>query len=410
MTDEDPLIGSLHRQIWQRLPYGLRRAALFRASTLLAPRPRPGAAAAGPIVVAGAFRASSGLGRITRLVFDGLRAAGEPAVALDLTRRLRQPDDLPPPAEPGQAQPGPGRLILCVNAPLTGLALLAVGRRLATGKHVIGLWNWELPSVPPEWRLGVGLVHEIWVSSRFTAEAVRPIAAGRPVEVIDYPIGLAARPPRPPRAAGAPFTVLSLFDAGSSVARKNPAGAVEAFRRAFGADPGARLILKAQRLAAFPEERARLQDALAGAPNIEVLDATLDEAGLDALIAGADVLLSLHRAEGYGLTLAEAMRLGVPVVATGWSGNADFLTAELGIPVPWRLIPAEDPQRTYHHPGLLWADPDLDAAAQALRRLRESPALAARLGEAGAGFAQERWNAQAWRARLPGSLSSAARA
>jgi hypothetical protein len=397
------MIGLLHRHLWQRLPYGLRRAALFQASSLLAARPQPGARAEGPIVVAGAFRAASGLGRITRLVFDGLRAAGEPAIALDITRGLRQPDDLPPPADPGEAQPGPGRLILCVNAPLTGLALMAVGRRIARGKRVIGLWNWELPEVPPEWRLGVGLVHEIWVSSEFTADAIRPIAGGRPVEVIDYPLCLHPAPPRPPARPGAPFTVLSMFDAGSSVARKNPAGAVEAFRRAFGADPSVRLVLKAQRLAAVPEERARLEAAIAGAPNIEILDATLDEAGLEALMGEADVLLSLHRAEGYGLTLAEAMRRGVPVVATGWSGNADFLTEEVGFPIPWRLIPVEDPQRTYHHPGVLWADPDLDAAAAALRALRESPALRERLGAAGAAFAAGRWTAAAWHARLPGS-------
>lgn len=402
------MIGLLHRQIWQRLPYGLRRAALFHASSWAAPRPQPGTEAGGPIIVAGALRTASGLGRVTRVVFDALRAAGEDVVALDITRALRQADDLPPPADPGVARPGPGRLILCVNGPLTGLALLAVGRRLAAGKHVIGLWNWELPAMPPDWRLGVGLVHEIWVSSRFTADAVRPIARDRPVAVIDYPICLEPAPPRPPRTPDAPFTVLSLFDAGSSVSRKNPSGAVEAFRRAFGDDPAARLVLKAQRLAGFPAEQARLAAAIAGAPNITVLDATLDEAGLEALIGSADALLSLHRAEGYGLTLAEAMRLGVPVVATGWSGNADFLTTQVGIPVPWRLVPAEDPQRTYHHPGLLWADPDLDAAADALRRLRESPALAARLGAAGAAYAQARWTPQAWRARLPLSRGDAA--
>lgn len=399
--DEERMLGLLHRHIWQRLPYELRRGALFQATTLLAPRPRRDAASAGPLVVAGAFRASSGLGQISRLLFEGLRAAGEPVVALDITRGLRQHEDLPPPADPGEAGPGQGRLILCVNAPLTGLALLAVGRRIAAGKRVIGLWNWELPEVPPEWRLGVGLVHEIWVSSTFTATAIRPIAGGRPVEVIDYPICLHPAPPRPARAPGAPFTVLSMFDAASSVARKNPEGAVAAFRRAFGDDPGARLVLKAQRLAAAPEQKARLEAVVAAAPNIEVLDATLDQAGLDALIGGADVLLSLHRAEGYGLTLAEAMRRGVPVVATDWSGNTDFVSAEVGFPVPWRLVPAEDPQRTYHHPGMTWADPDLDAAAVALRRLRDEPGLAARLGAAGAAFAAARWNAQAWHARLP---------
>jgi glycosyltransferase involved in cell wall biosynthesis len=173
-----------------------------------------------------------------------------------------------------------------------------------------------------------------------------------------------------------------MFDAASSVTRKNPEGAIEAFRRAFRTDPSARLVLKAQRLAAAPAQKARLE-ALAAAPNIEILDATLDDAALDALYDRADVLLSLHRAEGYGLTLAEAMRRGLPVVATDWSGNVDFVSDSVGIPVPWTLVPAEDPQRTYHHPHMRWAEPDLDAAAAALRRLRDEAGLSARLGAAG---------------------------
>ena len=393
------MIGLLHRHIWQRLPYGLRRAALFRASSLLAPRPRRDAIAAEPVIVAGAFRASSGLGRITRLMFEGLRAAGVHAIAADITTGLRQPANLPPPTDPGEAGPGPGTLIVCVNAPLTGMALLAIGRQVASGKRVIGLWNWELPEVPPEWRLGVGLVHEIWVSSAFTAAAIRPIAGNKPVHVVDYPINLHPAAPRTPRQPGAPFTALCMFDAASSVTRKNPEGAIEAFRRAFGTDPSARLLLKAQRLAGAPEQKARLE-ALAAAPNIEILDATLDDAALDALYDRADVLLSLHRAEGYGLTLAEAMRRGLPVVATDWSGNVDFVSDSVGIPVPWTLVPAEDLQRTYHHPHMRWAEPDLDAAAAALRRLRDEPGLSARLGAAGAAFAATRWNAPAWCDRL----------
>ena len=396
------MLGHLHRHIWQRLPYGLRRAALFLASSLLAPRPRENAIAAGPIIVAGAFRASSGLGRITRLMFEGLRAAGVPAIAADITAGLRQPADLPPPAVPGQARPGPGTLIVCVNAPLTGMALLAIGRQVVSGKRVIGLWNWELPEVPAEWRLGVGLVHEIWVSSAFTAGAIHPIAGNKPLHVVDYPINLYPPSPRAERQPGAPFIVLCMFDAASSVTRKNPEGAIEAFRRAFGNDPSARLVLKAQRLAAAPAQKARLE-ALAAAPNIEILDATLDDAALDALYDRADVLLSLHRAEGYGLTLAEAMRRGLPVVATDWSGNVDFFSKSVGIPVPWTLVPAEDPQHTYHHPHMRWAEPDLDAAAAALRRLRDEPGLAVQLGAAGAAFAASRWGAAAWYARLPAS-------
>lgn len=393
------LMELLHRQVWQRLPYGLRRAALFRGASMLAPRSVPGAIAGPPITVVGPLRASSGLGASARLCLEALRANGVKAAALDITAALRQPATLPPPEPPNAIEPGPGTLILHVNAPLTGMALLAVGRRRAAGKRIIGYWNWELPEVPPDWALGVGLVHEIWVPSTFTATAIAPIARGRPVHVVPHPVALVAPPAQLAREAGTHFKVLSLFDASSSLARKNPEGAIAAFQAAFGDDPSARLVLKTQRMSEAGKAATRLRE-LADAPNIMVLDATFDAAGLETLYAEADVLLSLHRAEGFGLTLAEAMRRGIPVVATGWSGNADFLSDEVGIPIPWSLVSAQDDQRTYHHPNLRWAEPDVAAAAAALRRLRADPALARRLGAAGAVWAAEEWSGGAYRARL----------
>src|SRR5690349_17492545 len=133
------MIGRLHRQVWQRLPYALRRGLLFRATSLLAPRARSGAQAVPPIIVAGALRAASGLGRSARLCLDALQMGGADAAALDLTVPLRQPVTIAPP-EAQDAAPGPGTLILHVNAPLTGMALLAIGRRRLRGKRIIGYW------------------------------------------------------------------------------------------------------------------------------------------------------------------------------------------------------------------------------------------------------------------------------
>ncbi|WP_146216986.1 glycosyltransferase [Falsiroseomonas bella] len=376
----------------------MRRAGLFRATALLAPRPMR-AAPAPPLIVAGALRTATGLGRSARLSLAALRAAGAEVAALDLTAALRQSSDLPLDPAVGEAVEGAGTLVVHVNAPLMGLALLGVGRRRARGKRIVGYWAWELPEVPAEWRLGIPLVDEIWVPSAFTAAAIAPIAEGRPVHVVPHPVAVEPAPTRAGRTPGAPFTVLCMLDASSSLARKNPQGVIAAFRLAFGDDPGVRLVLKTQRLRDLPEARAQLA-ALADRPNMELRDATLDERGIDALYAEADVLLSLHRAEGFGLTLAEAMRRGLPVVATGWSGNADFLTEAVGVPVPWRLVPAEDPQRTYHHPGLRWAEADVEAAAAALRSLRDDPDRRARLGAAAADYAATHWTPAAYVARL----------
>jgi glycosyltransferase involved in cell wall biosynthesis len=392
------MMGLLHRQVWQRLPYGLRRTALFHGLTLAAPRPDPAARIVEPLVVAArcAPRPASASRRDS--ASRRCRPSGLAAGALDLTDVMRQQASVSAPAAE-RAAPGTGTLILHVNAPLVGLALLAAGRAVVQGKRIVGYWAWELPEVPAEWRLGVELVHEIWVPSAFTAAAVARIAGDRPVHVVPHPAALKPVPPQPLPAPGRPFTVLSVFDASSSLARKNPEGSIQAFQRAFGADPQARLVLKTQRLDTVPDAAARLR-ALAAAPNITLLDATLEPAQLDALYAGADVLLSLHRAEGFGLALAEAMHRGLTVVATGWSGNADFLTDAVGVPVPSRRVPAEDAQMTYHHPNLLWAEPDIDAAAEALRMLRAQPARRAQLGAAAAAFATAHWDARAYRARL----------
>jgi glycosyltransferase involved in cell wall biosynthesis len=101
------------------------------------------------------------------------------------------------------------------------------------------------------------------------------------------------------------------------------------------------------------------------------------------------VFISLHRAEGFGLTIAEAMLHGLPVIATGWSGNVDFLGDQTGVPIPFRLVAAEDPQGTYDCPDMTWADADIDAAATALRRLRDNPLLRETIGKQAARHARE---------------------
>jgi len=395
-------IASLHRRLWRRLPRHWRRAALFHATALAAPRPSANARAAAPIIVAGALRTASGLGESARLCHDALKGAGLPVFGADLTAALMQPEDVWDFAfEDGRAIDGTGTIILHVNAPLVPLAMLRLGRRLVRDKRIVGYWAWELPAVPSDWRHGIPFVHEIWAPSRFTAEAIAPIAAGRPVHVAPHPVALSrtlcrASPALGARGGGGPFTVLTIFDTASSFARKNPCAAIAAFRRAFGDDPSAKLVVKTQRLSKFPKCADLIYNAKANRGNIVLIDAIMSAAGISALYGAADAIISLHRSEGFGLTLAEAMSRGLPVVATGWSGNADFLTAATGVPVGYRLVPALDPDGTYHHPGVPWAEADVQAAAAALRRLRADPALGAALGRAAAEFAARAWSREAY--------------
>jgi glycosyltransferase involved in cell wall biosynthesis len=360
----------------------------------MAPRPTFGAKPAAPLIVAGTLHTASGLGRSARLCHDALGLSGLPVHGVDLTLGLMQPVDRAEFAfADGRGCEGPGTLILHINSPLVPLAQWRLGSRLVRDKYIVGYWAWELPEVPPDWRVGVPFVHEIWVPSRFTADAVRPIAGGRPVRVVPHPVACGgAAAPTALRGSSRPFTVLTVFNAASSVARKNPLMAVHAFRLAFGNDATARLVVKASNASTVPGFLESMTKAIGSSQNITLVDHVISEAEVDALYQESDVVLSLHRSEGFGLTIAEGMVRGLPVVATDWSGNVDFLTGETGFPVPYRLVPAIDPQHTYHFPGMSWAEADVDAATDALRRLRTDSGWAVRLGQSAAAFAHQEWS------------------
>ena len=388
----------LHRHLWQRLPQAWRRLVLLHATALVGPRPTANAKPGVPILVAGALRTASGLGESARLCHDALKLAGLPVFGVDLTPALMQPEDyLDFAFVDGRTLEGVGTIVLHINSPLVPLAMLRLGRRLIHNKRIVGYWAWELPQVPADWHYGIPFVQELWVPSRFTAEAVRSIAAGRPVHIVPHPVAQ-HQPKLSPATEEVdhPFTALTIFNTASSFARKNPCAAIEAFRMAFDGDPSTQLIVKTSNLSAFSQGITLIESAKGSANNIVVIDKIMSASELAALYAKADVVISLHRSEGFGLTLAEAMIRGLPVVATNWSGNVDFLTEETGMPIGYRLVQAEDPQGTYHHPAMSWAEADVREAARALRRLRDDQTLSLALGRTAALFASRTWSAEAY--------------
>lgn len=377
------LYHTLHR-LWRWLPRETRRAMIFAATSRLAPRPGPlGAMRPGPVTVAGQLTTASGLGEGARLGLRALMAAGIDLRAVDLGPAFDQVDLPPPSAMPPPPTAGEGgTLMVHVNAPYLPFALFRLGRAAVTGRRLIGYWAWELPRLPPDWRHGFPFVHEIWVPSRFTAEAVAA-ETHLPVRVVPHPLPPPAAPLYGREHFGLPadaFVVVSFFHMGSSFTRKNPVAAIRAFRAAFGDDPTRILVVKVNEGSLDPAAWQRLHQAVDGAPNVRVIDRKMERAEVDSLLDAADTVLSLHRAEGFGLVPAEAMARGKPVVATGWSGNLDFMTPENSVLTGYRLVPAVDPQHTYDFPGQLWADADVDEAAAGLRRLAADTGLRHRLG------------------------------
>ena len=371
-------------RVWQLLPRDLRREALFGAMAALAPRPDPDPPppGAGPITVAGYFGALTGLGAAARRLASALRLAGFEVREADLTGPLRQGPPGPPPRVP----PGPGTLMVHVNGPMIPWAMHALGRRAVAGKRVIAVWNWELPVLAPDWRRGFCFAHGVWVSSRFTAGAVEGEPGAPPVSVVPYMVPEPDPSPLGRGDFGLPenaFVALSVFDAGSSIARKNPLAAVAAHRAAFG-DRGDRiLLLKTHGTETAGPAWREVVEAVSGAPNIRILDRGMDRRDLWALVLAADCFLSTHRSEGFGFGIAEAMRAARPVVATGWSGNMDFMEGEGAVALPYDLVPARDPQRTYDLPGAVWAEVRVPDAAAALSALAAAdPSRRAAMGGA----------------------------
>ncbi len=242
--------------------------------------------------------------------------------------------------------------------------------------------HWELPRYPQHWADELNRFDEVWVGTRFLYDALRPVITARLQHLPD------ACAPR----IGAPldrayfglspqdFIVLFFFDYYSYQARKNPLAVVEAFRQAVLARPEARLRLVMKVSHSKPTSGTAIAEAVQALGDRAVLiDRTMADNEIKNLISVADCFLSLHRSEGFGRGPAEAMFLGRPAIATGWSGNMDYMTPETSFPVGYDLIPVK-PDEYIETEGQVWADPDVSEAAAVLVRLVDDRTLGPRIG------------------------------
>jgi glycosyltransferase involved in cell wall biosynthesis/SAM-dependent methyltransferase len=329
----------------------------------------PGGSRAGELLpgvnLAGYFDAALGVGEAGRQVSDALDAQGVPISVVGLVASQSPGGEREEARERGAAPHAIN--LLCVNADQVPALALDLGHGFFQGRYTIGLWWWEVDRFPEQWLEAFEHVDELWAATDHVADALSPISPV-PVVKITLPVTLPEFERLPRERLGMPdgFTYLFAFDHLSVFERKNPLGLIEAFKRAFEPGEGASLVLKCMNREARPEAHAKLLEAAAGHPDVHVLDHHVPRAEKDAMIAACDCYVSLHRSEGFGLSMAEAMLLGKPVVATGYSGNLDFMLPENSFLVDYELVEVgagNDPYPAEAH----WAEPNLDHAAEQLR-------------------------------------------
>lgn len=275
--------------------------------------------------------------------------------------------------------------LFCMTGIETARLAATEGRRLFDGRHSIGLWPWEFSRWPDEWHHAYTLVDEVWASSRFTYAAYQD-SSPVPVRHISMAVSVDGTAGLTRRDFGVSedlFLFIFAFDFLSGVARKNPIGCLRAFRAAFPAGTEAvGLVVKVMRPAVDSVEWQEFLLEAQTDPRVTVIDRTLDRREVFDLYRACDSFVSLHRSEGFGRGLAEAMLLGRPVVATGYSGNMDFTSSDTAALVNFVMREVGDGEYPFGH-GQRWADPDIDHAAWCLRKVAADRGFRERIAAAG---------------------------
>ena len=354
---------------------GFRLSAWIKLGRMRRPvAPRPG-----PVCVVGFHGSVLGIGEAARSLADALRLAGAEVAEWDIsalfghTLRLDSAAQTEPPAAASS-------LVIFLNPHELVQLVAMVGAQPFKDRFCVGVWFWELEQTPKTWRSAMLYVDQVWAGSRFVADAIAARAPkSLPIRVLPGPVP--APDAAPDRAAfGLPedkVVVLTAFDVRSGFTRKNPIAAVRAFRKA-NIDGRAIMVCKAAGVEGAPDQVQALLAEIGSAGDVRLMTDWLTGAQMGRLVASVDIVMSLHRSEGFGLLPAQAMAAGKAVMATGWSANLDFMTADNSMLVDYTLIPVRDPQGLYGNGR--WAEPDVQDAAAKLRALMADEGLRHRLG------------------------------
>ena len=334
--------------------------------------------------IIGWVHAESGLGESMRSTLRALSAADIPVQLINFTGHCGSRMQEEVPRQIRSSQPGdPLVSLIHVNIDTFASLFASMASEALTGMYRIGYWVWETSRVPDEWEPLFDTIDEIWTPSSFCQDLFAQ-KAGVPVVKIPHNVNVDVPEQMDRNVLRLPenrFLFLCAADFLSTPERKNPLGAIEAFVKAFGPNPEhTALVVKLSNSHLKPDVMRDIQRCCDSNSGIIVLDGYLTRPMVNGLLNACDCYVSLHRSEGFGLPIAEAMYLGKPAIGTGWSGNMEFMTPHNSLLVRHTMTELQDNVPPYHK-GEIWAEPDLDHAAEHMQRIVSDESLREGIGQ-----------------------------
>lgn len=263
-------------------------------------------------------------------------------------------------------------------------------------KYNIGYWFWETDLIPEEWYYAFDLVDEIWVGSDYNYEVFKKACQ---LPIFKMPTEISIKPTLDQREAKLYFSFpdkfifLACFDFNSSIKRKNPEAIVKAFKMAFPDDNDVCLVFKTQHAKNREDKSAEeFNKLIEGDSRIIAIDQSMTETEMANLKNACDCYVSLHRSEGLGLNIAEAMSIGKPVISTGYSGSMEFTNHDNAFLVDYKLISMEPGDYYCSSNKMHWAEPDIAHAAELMKNIYTNESAAHSVGAKAKQYIEENFN------------------
>lgn len=339
----------------------------------------------------GNIKADTGIGQSTRLVADILSNSG---IEYSVCNYFQLPGGSMTDTTYDEKISGelPYNInLIHVNASEFTVAYMQLGKKVWDNRYNIAFWLWELEEFPDEWVGCIDLVDEIWTPAEFVSESIRK-KTSKPVKTIPYSVKAPTDDQFDRKHFNLPedkFLFFMMYNSGSIMERKNPIGTLEAFKAAFGKDDDkVGLVIKINEME-DSSEISGIKAFFDGYKNIYFITENMSKIEVNSLVKAVDVLVSLHRAEGFGLGMAEAMLVGTPTIATNWSANTEFMNSDVACMVNYELIEIKEDYGLFKK-GYRWADADINQASEYMKKLYQDRKFGKDMADKAKNFIEEK--------------------